>query len=68
MSNEEENPNAGIWQQILSESTTAEGVSIDGRAVVVLGTCESIFWVVIRLFSYLGLCRGPELWKNFPVI
>lgn len=32
-----DNPNAGIWQQILSESTTAEGVSIEGRSVIVLG-------------------------------
>lgn len=37
MPEEAENPNAGIWQQILSESTTAEGVSIDGRSVIILG-------------------------------
>jgi len=38
MTDEKENPNAGIWQKILSESTTAEGVSIDGRSIVVLGS------------------------------
>merc|ERR1711879_122500 len=36
-SKEETSEHAGIWQQILSESTTAEGVSIDGRSIVVLG-------------------------------
>ena len=39
-----DNEHAGIWQDILSQSTTAEGVSIEGRTVVVLGT----LWSAVR--------------------
>jgi len=37
MADIKDEPHQGIWQRILSETTTSEAVSIDGRSLLVLG-------------------------------
>ena len=61
MTDEKENPNAGIWQKILSESTTAEGVSIDGRSIVVLGSYTYEYKYLCVLLKLFFLKKGTAI-------